>query len=46
MKILVDGTHVRSTLFAGLQSHYLFKDCFGLPDKGNVEGMVGFGPSR
>ena len=46
-KILGDGTRVRSTLFAGLQSHYLFRDRFGRPgkgnDKGNVEGMVGFG---
>lgn len=46
-KILGDGTRSRSTLFAGLQSHYLFEDRFGRPgkgnDKGNVEGMVGFG---
>ncbi len=46
-KILGDGTRVRSALFAGLQSHYLFHDRFGRPgkgnDKGNVEGMVGFG---
>jgi hypothetical protein len=36
---------VRSTLFAGLQSHYLFQDRFGRPgkgnDKGKVEGLVG-----
>jgi transposase len=47
VKILGDGTRTRATLFAELQSHYLFKDRFGRPgkgnDKGNVEGMVGFG---
>jgi len=37
-KILGDGTRVRSTLFAGLQSHYLFKDRFGRPGKGNDKG--------
>lgn len=42
-KILGDGTRVRRMLFAGLQSHYLFKDRFGRPGKGNVEGMVGSG---
>jgi len=46
-KILGDGTRKRATLFAELQSHYLFRDRFGRPgkgnDKGNVEGMVGFG---
>ena len=46
-KILGDGTRTRATLFAELQSHYLFRDRFGRPgrgnDKGNVEGMVGFG---
>ena len=46
-KILGDGTRTRAKLFAELQSHYLFKDRFGRPgkgnDKGNVEGMVGFG---
>ncbi|MBA3625896.1 MAG: IS21 family transposase [Methylibium sp.] len=46
-KILGDGTRKRATLFAELQSHYLFKDRFGRPgkgnDKGKVEGMVGFG---
>jgi transposase len=47
VKILGDGTRTRATLFAELQSHYLFRDRFGRPgkgnDKGNVEGMVGFG---
>ena len=46
-KILGDGTRKRTVLFAELQSHYLFRDRFGRPgkgnDKGNVEGMVGFG---
>lgn len=46
-KILGDGTRARAKLFAELQSHYLFRDRFGRPgkgnDKGNVEGMVGFG---
>ena len=46
-RILGDGTRSRSALFAGLQSHHLFEDRFGRPgkgnDKGNVEGMVGFG---
>ena len=45
-KILGDGTRLRSKMFSGLQSHYLFEDRFGRPgkgnDKGKVEGMVGF----
>jgi transposase len=45
-KILGDGTRQRSTMFAALQSHYLFEDRFGRPgkgnDKGKVEGMVGY----
>ena len=45
-KILGDGTRKRSSMFSGLQSHYLFQDRFGRPgkgnDKGKVEGMVGF----
>jgi transposase len=45
-KILGDGTRRRSTLFSGLQSHYVFEDRYGRPgkgnDKGKVEGMVGF----
>ncbi len=45
-KILGDGTRRRSTMFAALQSHYLFEDRYGRPgkgnDKGKVEGMVGF----
>jgi len=45
-KILGDGTRKRSTLFAALQSHYVFEDRYGRPgkgnDKGKVEGMVGY----
>jgi transposase len=41
-----DGTRVCAALFNGLQSHYLFRDCYGRPGKGNdkgaVEGMVGY----
>lgn len=46
-KILGDGTRKRTRVFSELQSHYLFEDRFGRPgkgnDKGNVEGMIGFG---
>jgi transposase len=46
-KILGDGTRKRTTAFSELQSHYLFEDRFGRPgkgnDKGNVEGVIGFG---
>jgi transposase len=46
-KILGDGTRKRTTSFSELQSHYLFEDRFGRPgkgnDKGNVEGVIGFG---
>ncbi len=45
-RILGDGTRKRSTMFAALQSHYLFEDRYGRPgkgnDKGKVEGMVGY----
>jgi transposase len=45
-RILGTGVRKRSTLFGGLQSHYLFEDRFGRPgkgnDKGKVEGMVGY----
>jgi transposase len=45
-KIQPDGTRIRATLFSGLQSHYLFRDRYGRPGKGNdkgaVEGMVGY----
>ena len=45
-RILGDGTRQRTTMFSALQSHYLFKDRFGRPakgnDKGKVEGMVGY----
>ncbi len=46
-KILGDGTRRRTRVFSELQSHYLFEDRFGRPgmgnDKGNVEGVIGFG---
>ena len=46
-KILGDGTRRRTITFSELQSHYLFEDRFGRPgkgnDKGNVEGVIGFG---
>ena len=46
-KICGDGKRERTITFAELQSHYLFEDRFGRPgkgnDKGNVEGVIGFG---
>ena len=39
-KILGDGTLKRSTLFAALQSHYVFEDRYGRPGKGNDKGKV------
>jgi len=46
-KILGDGTRQRTRIFSELQSHYLFEDRFDRPgkgnDKGNVEGVIGFG---
>ncbi|MCP5083311.1 MAG: IS21 family transposase [Alphaproteobacteria bacterium] len=45
-RILGDGTRKRTQMFSALQSHYLFRDRFGRPakgnDKGKVEGMVGY----
>lgn len=45
-RILGDGKRTRTQVFTQLQSHYLFKDKFGRPakgnDKGNVEGYIGF----
>ena len=45
-RILGDGTRQRTRVFNELQSHYLFKDRFGRPgkgnDKGKVEGLVGY----
>jgi transposase len=45
-RILGDGTRQRTRAFSELQSHYLFADRFGRPDKGNdkgkVEGLVGY----
>ena len=34
-KILPDGTRQRATLFSRFLSHYLFRDRYGRPDKGN-----------
>ena len=46
-KILGDGKRKRTRAFSELQSHHLFEDKFGRPgkgnDKGNVEGVVGYG---
>jgi len=45
-RILGNGKRQRTQVFNALQSHYLFKDRFGRPakgnDKGKVEGMVGY----
>jgi transposase len=45
-KILGDGKRQRTRVFTELQSHYLFRDRFGRPakgnDKGKVEGLVGY----
>ena len=45
-KILPDGTRKRAMLFSALQSHYLLRDRYGRPgkgnDKGSVEGLVGY----
>jgi transposase len=46
VRILGDGTRQRTRSFAELQSHYLFRDRFGRPgkgnDKGKVEGLIGY----
>jgi transposase len=45
-KILPDGTRRRAALFSGFLSHYLIRDRYGRPgkgnDKGSVEGLVGY----
>ncbi len=45
-RILGNGKRKRTRVFSELVSHYLFKDRFGRPgkgnDKGKVEGMVGY----
>jgi len=45
-RILGDDRRQRTRAFAELQSHYLFRDRFGRPgkgnDKGKVEGLVGY----
>jgi transposase len=44
--ILPDGTRKRTKLFSGFLSHYLIRDRYGRPgkgnDKGGVEGLVGY----
>jgi transposase len=44
--ILPDGTRKRAKLFSGFLSHYLLRDRYGRPgkgnDKGGVEGLVGY----
>ena len=48
LAFLGDGKRQRTRGFAELQSHYLFRDRFGRPgkgnDKGKVEGLVGYAP--
>ena len=45
-KILPDGTRLRARLFSAFLSHYLIRDRYGRPgkgnDKGSVEGLVGY----
>lgn len=45
-RILPDGTRKRTRLFSGFLSHYLIRDRYGRPgkgnDKGGVEGLVGY----
>lgn len=45
-RILADGTRKRAALFSGFLSHYLIRDRYGRPgkgnDKGSVEGLVGW----
>ena len=49
-RILADGTRRRARLFNGFLSHYLVRDRYGRPGKGNdkgaVEGLVGFSPAQ
>ena len=45
-RILPEGTRKRARLFSGILSHYLIRDRYGRPGKGNdkgaVEGLVGW----
>jgi transposase len=45
-RILPDGTRKRARLFSGFLSHYLIRDRYGRPgkgnDKGSVEGLIGY----
>ena len=45
-KILPDGTRQRATLFNGFLSHYLFRDRYGRPGKGNDKGNAGAVPLK
>ena len=40
VKILPDGTRKRAALFSGFLSHYLIRDRYGRPVKGNDKGTV------
>jgi hypothetical protein len=44
--ILPDGTRQRASLFSGFLSHYLLRDRYRRPgkgnDKGNLEGLAGY----
>ncbi len=46
VRILGDGTRMKTPAFSELQSHYPFAEKFGRPgkgnDKGKVEGLVGY----
>ena len=46
VKILSDRTRKRAHLFSGFLSHYLIRERYGRPgkgnDKGSVEGLVGY----
>ena len=45
-KVMPDGTRKRTDRFSAMLSHYIIKDRYGRPgkgnDKGKVEGLVGF----
>jgi transposase len=45
-RIAADGTRIRAKLFSGFLSHYLIRDRYARPgkgnDKGGVEGLVGY----
>ncbi len=49
-KIMPDGVRKRTQRFSAMLSHYVINDRYGRPgkgnDKGKVEGLVGYAPSR